>query len=171
MSAVGFGRKSQDWSYLTPLRALWVQTANIVQPQNIPSMGIIDTTLDRAGKPIERARNQTLAIYAIVRVGTLAADGKMYIWKENQWDELGCTLNVSSSSFDPCAAIGSWNTLGDRFKWSLIEVGYHVNANTANSSSLAFSFPWIPAGRYKFALATGISGANPDIVIAEQHTE
>lgn len=175
MPAVGFGKKSQDWSYLTPVRALYTQTDIITDPAAIPDSAIIDTTVDRHGRKIERARNQTLNIYAIVRNTPMASDAThdsavLYLFKEALWAELGCIPNESSSSFDACVAIGDISSISAKFRWALIAAAQKVGLGSGGNS-IMFSFPWLPAGRYKASIAITNNSNLGDIIIAEQHTE
>jgi hypothetical protein len=134
-------------------------------------MSIIDTTVDRKGHPIERARQQTLVIYAIPKPGaTVAKDAVLQVWIEVDWDSVQCYNEGghegSSSSDWNCPDYNTPLDLDDPDRWAVIEAGKHTNNETAGS--LCFSFPWLPAGRYKVALSTGVTG---EVILAEQHTE
>lgn len=172
-STRGYGKKSQDWSYLTPKRALYTQTAVITDPVDVPNAAIIDTTLDRKGDPVDRARQQTLAIYVILLAGaTLAKDSVLYLWVEGIWDELQRANeggSSSSSSDWSCLEIPESSEIPAGRRWCLIEAVKLDNNATANRS-LAFAFPWLPAGRYKVAI--GVAGTfTGGVVLVEQHTE
>lgn len=172
-STVGYGKKSQDWSYLTPKRAIFAQTDGIVNPDLIPDHAIIDTTVDRSGKPIERARQQTLVIYIILTEGsTLGVDAVLHLWVDGLWEEEGCAnagVPGSSSSNFGCPDVPPGSQISDQQRWCLIEAVKIANNNIPDQS-IAFSFPWLPAGRYKTAIATA-SSITGNIIIVEQHTE
>ena len=173
----GLGRKSQDWSYLTPIRALYTQTAENETPLEVPDYAIIDTTKYRDGTPTERARNQTLVIYAIPRPGFAGFDtdkARLYLWKKCEWANLICRNdgNESSSSQWGCDNIPDWNAIPEINQWALIDAAQHTKlANNTDDRSVAFSFPWLPAGLYKAAITKSGSIVAPGVVIAEQHTE
>ena len=182
MSAIsqGLGQKGQDWSYLTPIRALFRQEALITTPINIPDYAIIDTTKDLSGtRPIERARNQTLVVYVIPTSGSqLSKDAILYLWKESLWvsgpiDHFGPGSSSSelSSSKNPFNPIGDAGDIEEENKWAIIDAAQH-NKNGTNDLSLAFVFPWLPAGRYKAAVgAEDNARFSGSVIIAEQHTE
>lgn len=182
MLVPGFGKKAQDWSYLTPIRALWYQQGvlgNVTDPSVIPDCSIIDTTKDSNGVIVERARQQTLVIYAIRDSGPDATPiNKLAVglWMECEWVTEVCSLGSSS------AVAGSTEVPdreaffidGEKRRWALVEVATVANAPTTglNKRSIAFIFPWMPAGRYKVGIIDGLTnGANAGFVLAEQHTE
>ncbi len=167
------GKKAQDWSYLSPIRALYTQNAVITDPSDIPDSAIIDTRVSANGKLTERAREQTLVIYAarIVADGD-AESAEMGLWINLTWDENDCAnsgvYKSSSSSMYDCTAPNN-SVLTDVNRWALIDIGTHSLKGTvalANRSS-AYVFSHLPAGRYKAGLLTTAGG----VVIAEQHTE
>jgi len=179
----GYGKVSQDWSYLTPKRSLYTQHALITVPTsaNIPDQAIIDTTVvGPDGKPTSRARNQTLVIY-VTGIGAATmpiATTELWLWVDSTYDERACSNAqtpklgdiASSSSNWRCPDIIDSGDIVEADKWALIEVGKH-NAAANNIPSAAFVFPWLPAGRYKAALASGVLVAGSGFIISEQHTE
>lgn len=169
----GYGKKSQDWSYLTPKRALYNQTAVIASAVDVPDATIIDTTVDRKGDPVDRARQQTLVIYLLlVGSATLSKDAVLYLWIDGMWDEDACAnpgVEGSSSSNFGCPDVPEASEINPEDRWCLIRAVKLDNNNTANLS-LAFSFSRLPAGRYKAAI--GVAGAlTGEILLVEQHTE
>jgi len=170
----GIGKTAQDWSYLTATRALFVQGANITDPSLINDLFIIDTATKRDGGSGERGHQQTIVIHATAfGVTTVTpATAKLLLWIDSSYADTACEhINESSSSANSlftCPAYPTLAEIGDTDKWALIEVGMVTNALTA-SSSMCFSFPWMPAGRYKAALGVGITSGT--VLISEQHTE
>ena len=178
--ARGYGQKAQDWSYLTPKRALYTQSVLITDPALIPEAAIIDTTQASGRRPTERARHQTLVIYCTaVNDATItdSSTARLFLWLDSEYDEKACgspprDLELSSSSNWGCD-----ESIPDDFdgsvtksnRWALLAVAAIDNA-TALTGSLCFSFPWLPAGRYKAAIGVGTI-ANDVVLISEQHTE
>lgn len=172
MVTAGYGKKSQDWSYLTPRRALGVQAGNVVNPTLLGDEFIIDTTVAGVQQtPTERARQQTLVIFAIPKPSTvLAANATLHLWAKVDWDSQ-CNETVSSSSSASCPDVGSPSQLDAADRWALVAALKHSDAVTGSfASSLCFVVSWLPAGIYKAAIAAGITGS-AEVIIAEQHTE
>ena len=181
-TARGYGKKSQNWSYLTPKRAIAVQSGPVVDPATLIDDFNIDTTLTRKGDPVERGCDRTLVIYAIPRAGvTLAATSTLHLWIKVDWDEARSPLPAASSSssspspplsssspsFSLCPDVGEPSDLDDTDRWALVKAEKHANAE-AGSVSLCFVFPRMPAGIYRAAIASALTG---EVIIAEQHTE
>lgn len=166
----GSGKKGQDWSYLTPKRAIAVQTDNVTDPSNLGDEFEIDTTVTRKGDPVDRARQQTLVIFAVPKSGvSIANDAVLCLWSKVDWVDTGCADASSSSS--SCPNVGSPNDLDDADRWALIQASTLSNAPAGLTGAKCFSFPWLPAGIYKAAMSTGISGGTKEVIIVEQHTE
>lgn len=161
--APGYGKTSQDWSYLTPKRGLYVQTAAISTPDGVPDLAIIDTTATRAGSPGSHGRDQTLVIYVTLIGSSTLSNAVLYLWVDSSIDEVIC--EAPDVDCPPYPAPGD---IGDVNKWALIETGYHGSA--PSDSSLAFSFTWFPAGRYKAAIGSADTFTG-SVLISEQHTE
>ena len=66
-------------------------------------------------------------------------------------------------------SVPSASEITDKHRWCLGEA-VKVSNNATDNTSLAFSFPWITAGRYKAAIGSAGTFTN-GVVIAEQHTE
>jgi hypothetical protein len=173
MSGQGFGKKSQDWSYLSPRRLLYQQDALITDPEDIPESAIIDTTVNAQGAPTDRARQQTLVAYIMeLPGGFLPKEAVIYLWIDGLWSERACagpplpehSSSSSNWSCPPAVDVAAQN------RWCLIEAVKMDNA--AHDGSQAHAFPWLPAGRYKIAVGDDGSGTfiGP-VAIAEQHTE
>lgn len=173
-TSTGLGRKAQDWSYLSPAKIVMRQDALITNPSTIPDSAIIDTTVDSQGRNIERARHQTLVVYVMELSGaTLPKESILYLWVYGAWDERLCVnapSDSSSSSNWNCADVPELEDVAEADRWCLIAA--ETVANAANNGSLAFSFPWLPAGKYKVAI--GADGAGTfvgPVAIAIRHTE
>ncbi len=178
------GKKGQDWSYLTDIRALWRQMANVVDPALIPDYSIIDTTkqqglLNGAAVNNDRARQQTLVVHCI-RLAASSIDGDVFrlgIWIDSLWsseiiEESADLISSSSSGESRYPALGS---ITAQNRWSLIEVAtldsvFGETTTIVDDRSYAFTFPWMPAGRYKIGVLSGL-GAGDEMLLAEQHTE
>lgn len=182
MIVPGYGKKAQDWSYLTPIRALWYQRGtlgSVKDPSIIPDYSIIDTTKDSNGIIVERARQQTLVVYAIRDSGADAVPiNKLVLglWMECEWatevPSLGSSSAVGGTTEVPDKEIFFMD--GAKRRWALVEAATIANAPSTglNRRSLAFIFPWMPAGRYKVGIIDGFTqGLDAGFVLAEQHTE
>ena len=170
MTVRGYGQKGQDWSYLTPKTAIAVQSGNVVDPSTLNSEFVINTTVRNNGnESVERAREQTLVIFVVPSTGaTLSNDCVLHLWSKVDWDQVRCTdAGSSSSSGVGCASIPALSSLPARNHWALIDAVKHANAVAANES-VAFYFYKLPAGIYKAAIASGLTG---EATIVEQHTE
>lgn len=176
MSLAGYGTTSFDSSdstYLTGRRGLYVQLANISNPDDVPSEAIIDTTVKRGGEKNLRARQQTLVLFAICGVDAeLAADAVLYLWIEDLWAGVASDLGSSSSHAESSSApydldLVNTDSIPSSRRWALIKAEKH--ANNSHAGSLAFVFIDLPAGRYKAAISSGV--VSGPVVIAEQHTE
>lgn len=177
--AGGYGKKAQDWTYITPRRAVYTQDEVITDPAEIPEAAVIDTTVNSYGGSTERGRHQTLVIYAIPYEGSLDKDAILYLWIDALWDTPADASPDTDSSSSPALSGSSSSTsanmnvpnksqISASQRWALIEAAKVDNNQTAGES-LAFSFPWLPAGRYKAAI--GDSSSFGKVVIVEQHTE
>lgn len=168
MVTPGYGKASQDWSYLTPKRAIWVQSGNVTDPANIDDAYVIDTTVKANGSPTDRGRNQTLVLYAIPKSGATLnhTTAVLYLWISADWDTKACD-STESSSQAICPDVEQPSDLDDSDRWALIAASTHADSAITNGA-MAFSFPWLPAGKYKAAMGAGVTG---DVIIAEQHTE
>ncbi|RKX22364.1 MAG: hypothetical protein DRP45_11450 [Candidatus Zixiibacteriota bacterium] len=158
------GKKAQDWSYLTPIRALHEQTGNITDPSNISDLTVVDTTVQSDGEPVARARQQTLVVYVVLEDGaTLDVDAaRLTLWSYAEWESKICEGGS-------CPEPPDWSTISASQRWAAIA---HAKLDVINTElddrSLAFVFPWMPAGKYKIAVSAGLTG---NAVICEQHTE
>lgn len=177
--ASGYGKKAQDWTYITPRRAVYVQEEVITDPADIPDSAVIDTTVNSYGAATERGRHQTLVISAIPFEGSLDKDAVLYLWVDALWDTPTDSTPSSDSSSSQLAGESSSSTAANMNipnktqittsqRWALIEAA-KIDNNGTDGESLAFSFPWLPAGRYKAAI--GDSTLFGKVVIVEQHTE
>lgn len=172
--AVGIGKFSQDWSYLTATRGLHVQDANITDPALIDDQFIIDTTSKLTGEKGDRGRNQTLVIYASVfdSAAMLSNAARLSLWIDSAYSDTICgntgpNFGSSSSNFG-CPDYPTNAALGSTNRWALIDVASLTNA-PGTTNSLCFYWPWLPAGKYKAAISVGITSGR--VLISEQHTE
>lgn len=175
MAAEGYGKRAQDWVYLTPIKPLWVQgIADVADPSAVPDIGIIDLTVDRTGRPVERGANITLVLYAISLGASthINYDATLYLWKYNKW---GTPLeDFDSSSSGVQHPFNNWSKdVLARAQYSLVSAAQHANATTTDTGSLAFIFTDMPSGIYKASIGETPTGSLPaeGTVIAEQHTE
>lgn len=154
---------------MTPLRPLYVQEANIIDPTTIPQCAIIDMLTG-----VDRTHHRTLIVHAALRQGaTLSSPVAMYLWREGLWDDedAACANIGSSSSIDPDVGMDiALADIGPRQRWGLIDVTTRTHSG-GSETSLAFVYPWMPAGRYLAAIGTGTIGGTGGIVIAAQYTE
>ncbi len=169
----GYGQKGQDWSYLTAKNAIATQTGNVTDPTVLGVEFEIDTTVRATGAHVERARQQTLVIFVVPHpAATLdRTSAVLHLWLKADWDKKACVNDKGSSSSSSealgCLEIPSLDDLDEIDRWALISASIHTDA-VAGDGAVAFSFPWLPAGVYKAALAAGLVGK---ATIVEQHTE
>lgn len=164
----GYGKAAQDWSYLTPKKALYIQSDVITDPGDIPDEAIIDTTIAHGGLSNSRGRNQTLVIYAIpTSGGALDAGSILYLWINGAPDYTVNEDEADETSTSGDTAFPDEDALGDS-AWCLVQA-VKLDNNASYDSSLCWVFPWLPAGKYKAAI--GASDSCQDVMIVEQHTE
>ena len=170
----GIGKSAYDWSYMTKVRPVGMQSENIVDPANIDDAYVIDLLTKNDGHPqAERGRNHTLVVHFTQTDGaTIAADATILLFIDSLWatdtrpaylDDATILSSSSGYEYDDVPPIGE---ISSSNRWALVSAVKESNAIAGLSRSAVFQ--WLPAGRYKVCIGTGLTG---QVVVSEQHSQ
>lgn len=143
----------------TPVHARYVQTGNIIDPAEIDDVYAVNTKVD-ANNSVNSQGANTIVVHAIPDTGgAIAHNAVCLLWMYAAW-ELPTSAEASSSSSSADHSTGDIppaSTLASR-SWALIGATAVPNALAGMTGAKSFVFSNVPAGVYKFAIGSGLTG-------------